>query len=155
MPSYVSWTDAQVAAWDYIKSAVENEMGVTAAYNDYRAGGGAIRRQDFFREFNTAKEYGTLWQQLDTFQMNETIPERFYQPAPRNFEQKYVAEVHFDFRNAETGELERGYRYIESDYRMSQSEIENALNELGEDYPQGDSWTPEFIYGYNLYKKGD
>ncbi len=155
MPSFLNFTDAQSRAWDYIRAAVDEELTATNALKQYRDAGGSIRTQDFYRTYNVVKEYGDQWQQLDTFTKTETVPERFYLAAPRNFEQKYVAEVHFDFRNVDTNELERGYRYIESDHRMSQSEIENALNELGEDYPQGESWTPEFIYGYKFYKKGE
>lgn len=151
----MNFTDAQVRAWDYIRSAIDEGLGVTNAYNQYREGGGAIRRQDFFREYNVIKDYSNQWQNLSTFTKNETIPERFYLAAPRNFEERYVVEVQMDIRSVDSGSLSRTYRYIESDHRMSQREIENAINELGEDYPQGESWTPEFIYGYKFYKKGE
>ncbi len=154
MPEFLNFTDAQTRAWDFVRSAVDEGIKVTEAYNQYHDAGGSIRRQDFFREYNVIKDYGTQWQQLDTFNKTDTVPEKFYLEAPRNFEQKYVVEVHFDFRNTETNELERGYRYIESDHRLSQQEIENSVNELGEDYPHGEQWTPEFIYGYKFYKKG-
>ncbi len=154
MPDFLNFTDAQTRAWDYVRSAVDEGIKATQAYNDYHASGGVIRRQDFFREYNVIKDYGTQWQQLETFTKNETIPERFYLEAPRNFEQKYVAEVQLAKRNVDTKELERTYRYIESDHRLSQQELENSINELGEDYPHGEQWTPEFIYGYKFYKKG-
>ncbi len=155
MPSFLNFTDAQSRAWDYIRSAVDQEIGVTNAYNQYREGGGAIRRQDFFREYNVIRDYGTQWQNLNTFTKTETVPENFFLPAPRNFEERYVAEVELSFRNVDTNKLERSFRYIESNNRMSQEEIENALKEMGKDYPQGESWTPEFIYGYKFYKKGE
>ncbi len=154
MPSFLNFTEAQTRAWDYVRAAVDEGIKATQAYNDYRDAGGSIRRQDFFREYNVIKDYGNQWQNLGLFTKTETIPENMFMEAPRNFNQKYVAEVELAFRNVETNALEHSFRYIESDHRMSQVEIENAVNELGEDYPHGEQWTPEFIYGYKFYKKG-
>jgi oligoribonuclease NrnB/cAMP/cGMP phosphodiesterase (DHH superfamily) len=151
---FSTFTDAQVQAWDWIRSAVDSGETATDALAAYRAEGGAIRSQDWYRAFSSVKTYGDTWDTINTFTSTETIPERFWLDAPRNFANTYVTEVELSFRNIETNELQRAFRYIESDYRMSKSEIDNAVAQMGMDYVESEQWIPEYTYGYKFYKKG-
>jgi len=151
---FSSFTNAQVNAWDWIRSAVDEGRTATDGLSAYRAAGNAIRSQDWYRAYSAVRDYGDTWSQVNTFTQNETLPERYWMEAPRNFANKYVAEVRISFRNIDNGEYRRGFRYIESNQRMSKSEIDNAVAEMGMDYPDGEQWQPEFTYGYKFYKKG-
>jgi hypothetical protein len=150
----LSFTDAQIRAWDWVRAAIEDELSASEALSIYRSEGGKIRTQDWYRLYSSLNEFSSTWDTINQFSNNETIPERFWMPAPRAFENTYVAEVKLTIRNTETNELQTTYRYIESDHRMSQDEIENYIVEMGKDYPAGETWSPEFIYGYKFYKKG-
>ena len=149
------FTEAQKRAWDYMRSAVETGLKASEALYQYREGGGAIRTQDWYRAYNTYKEYGDVWERISRYSPTETIPDDFWQPAPRNFQRNYVVEVEIAKRNTFTGELERTFRYIESDYRISQSEIQDAIEELGVSYIEEERWTAEYIYGYKFYQSGE
>lgn len=153
--SFLSFTEAQTEAWDWIRASVEEGLNASESLRLYRQEGGTIRTQDWYRYFRSVRDYSDTWQTIETFAKNETIPERFWLEAPRNFEKPYVAEVELDIRNTETGELLQTHRYIESDYRMSQQEILNYIDELGADYPESETWQNEYVYGYKLYKKGE
>lgn len=154
MSIFTQFTEAQVQAWDWLRAAVDQEYTASAGLQAFREAGGHIRTQDWYRVYNTIESYTETWNTVNTFTANETIPERFWMSAPRNFAQPYVAEVELAIRNVETGELQRTFRYIESDYRMSQDEITGYIDELGSDYPQSEQWQTEYIYGYKFYKKG-
>lgn len=151
---FSNFTKAQELAWDWIRSAVEQGLRPTEALSMYRAEGGAIQRQAWFREYASVTSYSQQWEQISTFGAKETIPERMWGEAPRSFAQKYVAEVEISIRETESGALTRTFRYIESNYRMSKSEIDSAVNELGMNYVQDEQWTNEYTYGYKFYKSG-
>lgn len=154
MSIFAQFTEAQTRAWDYARAAVDAGIKATAALNAYKDEGGSIRRQDWFRIYNSIAGYADTWKSLETFTNTETVPNRFWMEAPRKFAQQFVAEVELAIRNVDTGELQRTFRYIESDYRMSQSEIKSQIDDMGSDYPTGESWQAEYIYGYKFYQKG-
>lgn len=154
MTIFSEFTESQTAAWDWIRASVDEGITATQALQQYRSAGNAIRTQDWYRVFNSVRDYGDIWQDAKTFAANETIPERLWMNAPRNFAQDYVAEVEVAIRNNETGELTKTFRYIENDYRMSQDEIKGYLEQMGNDYPTGETWNIDYIYGMKFYKKG-
>jgi len=149
-----NFTPSQVEAWDYIRSAVEQGLNASQSLTQYREGGGAIRTQDWYRAYNAYSSYGETWDEVRYFGADDQYPERMWLEAPRQFANPYVAEVEFQRRISSTGELETTYRYIESDYRMSENEILDGLDELGQDYTEDEQWTVEYVKGYNLYKTG-
>lgn len=154
MSIFSQFTDAEKRAWDWIRAFADEDYTATRALREYRQEGGAIRTQDWYRVYNSYTAYEQTWDTLNTFGLNETIPERFWLLAPRSFANTYVAEVELALRNNITGELQRTFRYIESDYRMSQGEINQYLDDLGTDYIEAEQWHTDFIYGYKFYKKG-
>ncbi len=155
MSIFTQFTEAQTAAWDWLRSLAEEEYTASAGLKAYREAGGRIRTQDWYRTYNSYTAYQEIWATLDTFTLQETIPERFWLPAPRAFQETYVAEAEIALRNNFTGELQRTFRYIESPFRMSQSELEASLQEIGTDYPGPEQWNLDYIYGYKFYKKGE
>lgn len=154
MAIFSEFTESQTAAWDWIRASVDEGLTATESLRQYREAGFSIRTQDWYREFSSIRDYADTWETLNTFRQTETIPQRFWANAPRNFEQQYVAEVEVAIRNNETGELSRTFRYIESDYRMSQDEIKGFLEQVGLDYPTAEQWNIDYIYGMKFYQKG-
>ncbi|MEW5992935.1 MAG: hypothetical protein AB1744_00880 [Candidatus Zixiibacteriota bacterium] len=157
-----AFTRSQELAWDYIRSAVDKGVKASTALREYRAGGGSIRTQDWYRGYNSYQFGSDTWTEIHRFSMTETIPEHMWVSSPRNFTHRYVAEVKFRMRDLLSNQLSDQYRYIEADYRMSLSEIQRGLQDIMDELsrcslfePEGRPSQVEYIFGYKFYQRGE
>jgi len=148
------FTESQIRAWDYTRSAIEQGLSQRQALSTYREAGGHIGNQQFNLLWRRLAEYRESWDKIKYFSDRDILPENLWGTAPRAFEKKYVAEVKFVARVSATGERELFYRYVESNRRLSKQNILEALTNLGRDYTKELEWKVEDIIGINLYKRG-
>jgi len=146
--------DDQSRAWDWIRAAQDSGETASAALGFWREQGQSINTIKWYEAWDSYTAIGRTWDTIPRLRELDTVPDDFWLLAPRNFSQQYVAEVHFTRQNLFTGEEEDTYRYIEADYRMSLSEIDSGLDELGMDYIEAEQYSITKITGYRFYQRG-
>jgi hypothetical protein len=120
------WTDAQRQAWDYVKSAHGEDLSQTAALNEYRAGGGAIRTTDWGEIWHRYDEGASQWDRLYQFKSNDVVPESLFNVVDINYSQRYTMTFRASVRDEEGNIIRDVYRQVESDTRQTIGEWQSA-----------------------------
>lgn len=151
----VKFSRGQEQAWDFIRKAVGDGLPPTASLRSYREGGGHIRTQDWYRSYHVISEGLVSSRELGRFGVADTIPDSFWTATPRAYQKQYVVQVNFYQRMQQTGKRERVFKTVESDYKLSQAEINIALAEAGHVYIPSESWDVDGIIGYQFFQRGE
>lgn len=122
------WTKAQRQAWGYIESYVSEGYTASEALKSYRESGGAIRTQDWYREYERYQVSGEEWNQLNLYRSTDTLPDHMFIDDPYKFSKKYVMQYSAYVRNADTGEIEQVYRQVESGRQLTKQQWLDAAN---------------------------
>jgi hypothetical protein len=129
------WTPAQRQAWEYVKSAQGEDMSQTAALNEYRAGGGAIRTSDWGEIWHRYDEGAAQWDKLYQFGSQDTVPESLFNVVDINYAQRYTMTFRASVRDEEGNIIHDVYRQVESDRRLTLSEWQDAAGQALLDDP--------------------
>jgi hypothetical protein len=87
------WTKSQRIAFPFIQKAVSEGLTATAAINEYRAGGGAIRSQDWYSLFRQEFAQTGVRENIKEIPYTYTIPETMFDPRDWDTRGKYVVQM--------------------------------------------------------------
>lgn len=130
MANPTNWTNSQVRAYEYIESAVSQGIASTAALNQYRAGGGAIRTQDWYVAFSRLSTSAQAWGDVNYLQGEDTLPESIFAASPNKYANNYVASFAASIKDKFTGKNVKIFRQIGFDTRLTKGELFQAIDDF-------------------------
>jgi hypothetical protein len=130
------FTEAMRRALPYVESAFSRGIAPTRALEEYRAGGGAIRTQDWFRLYNAFREAAPLWEIAQRMGEEFVPSERYFQPRDVRYQKQYVyafryVPIYEDIVEGQRVEI-RGdpdWRFVQFDQPVSRGEAWRAFLE--------------------------
>jgi len=135
MPGVTRWTSAMRQAWSYVVSAVDRDMSPTSALREYRAGGGAIRTQDWYWEYNVAKEAASTFEAIERLPLSFPIPDIAFTTVDMKWARKYNVVADVSWVDAATGETVRQAITVQSDEVIPLEEWDRDIQETARRYP--------------------
>lgn len=127
------WTGAQRNAWSYIEYAVGEGYSRSEALSEYRAGGGKIRTQDWYRAYERYQSSSEEWNKVMYLKNADTVPASYFADSPIQYNNKYVIQYRGTVRDPETHLSTELYRQVESDRLLTWDEWQRAMrNNLAE-----------------------
>ena len=129
------WTSSMLGAWQYAVSAIERGMTATAGYEDFRAGGGAIRSSDWYYLCGQARESQSSGDLVQGLPFETPIPGAAYTTVDIDYGQKYVAVADVKYTDLATGQIVRRAVTIEGDevspWLSIEDDIQNVVDKYG------------------------
>jgi len=125
-----AWTESMGRAVPWVESAMKRELSATAALRELRAGGGAIRTQDWYSLWNTIAETEDKSEIIPRLPPSSTIPESWHQERPWQYQREYntiVSVQMFDEYNLPIGET---YITVGADERLTWGEIREEADSV-------------------------
>ena len=147
------WNKGQLRAWEYALSFVDQGIGTVAALKSYRAGGGAIRTEDWGILFNQLKTSGAEWQKLQYLGANDTIPAKMFSKTSVNFQNTYTVRFQANITSEITGERETVIRQIGFENRPTQSEMFSSIEEYLKAYEVDPAAQVNYITDIKFFKR--
>lgn len=133
MPAEVRWTSAMRQTWGYVLSGIEGGLSGAENLRQYRAGGGAIRTQDFYSLRRSATEaYGTQ-DRAAGLPADMPIPGVAHTGVDWDYGKEYVVVAEMKGTDPVTGDHVTREITSMSDETHTLSEWEGAIMERNED----------------------
>jgi len=124
-----------LGAWQYAVSAIERGMTATAGYEDFRAGGGAIRSSDWYYLCGQARSSQASGDLVQGLPFETPIPGAAYTSVDIDYGQKYVAVADVKYTDLATGQVTRRSVTIEADevspWLSIEDDIQNVVDKYG------------------------
>lgn len=121
-------------AWQYAVSSVERGMTATEGYQDYYAGGGAIRTSDWYYLARQARESMATGDVVAGQPWATPIPGQAYTTSGYDYGEKYVTVADVQYFDLETEELVKRTVTVENDELTPWSETEDAIQDVVDRY---------------------
>ncbi len=107
------YTTSEAVAWEFVLNASSRGMTATSALQEYRAGGGHIRNQDWYFLFRATQDAAYSRELSSRLPDYFTVNKDAYQWTPVGFEMPYVAKVKVTARDSEGNVYASFWRTIE------------------------------------------
>jgi hypothetical protein len=118
-----------ISAWQYATSAVEHGMSATAGLNDYRAGGGSIRTQDWYGLSSLAREAQATGDLVAGQPWETPIPTQAYTESGYAYSEQYTVVADVSYVETESGNVLRRQVAVQSSEIGTWDDIEAAITE--------------------------
>jgi len=123
-----------LGAWQYAVSTIEHGMTATAGYEDFRAGGGAIRTSDWYYLCGHARDSQASGDLVQGLPFETPIPSQSYTTVETDYGRKYVTVADLRYTEAATGQTVRRTVTIEDDEVRAWHDIESDIQDVGAEY---------------------
>ena len=149
----LDWTNSQTRAWQYIESAIDSGTNASTALRDYRAGGGAIRTQDFYVAYNRLSTSSESWGTLAYMHDFDTLPESMFSASPMKYQNNYVASFKTSIVDRFTGQSKVMYRQVGFDNRLTKDELYNQMIDSLKEDKSSPATSVNYITELHFFKR--
>ena len=136
MPAEPRWSPAMHTSWQYALRAVNDELSGAAGLRAFRAGGGAIRTQDWYQLTRWANDAYDRAEVAEDFWRGMPLPEGVYTPTTWELREEYKMTAEVRYFNTATQRYERHWYSVADNNTTSREQwmasLDQKLKRYGE-----------------------
>ena len=153
--SEIGWSDSELRAWNWALSGVSKGLTATSALQQYRAGGGHIANQSWYKFYREAFGLFGKREHIEEIPMTYTVPHSMATETFADYREKYIMTMELHGTSRITGEYVKHYVTVESEYLLTKREWIAAGIDAVNITPGSEPMIVNSVTNFTFYVKGE